>query len=115
MGLGRATPLQRELQRVICSGRIAFSALDLLHSGLFRHWDFERDLLSPATAVPWGWNCVEFLVPPCKLKLAAPQLKMREAVIDSILYAGNVTFGLLAISHTVSLQQHLSILGSASE
>lgn len=48
MGLGRATSLQRELQKVVCCGRIAFSDLDLLCSGLFLHWDFEKDLLSPS-------------------------------------------------------------------
>lgn len=56
-----------------------------------------------------------FSVLPYKSKLAAPTLKMRVAVIYSISYAGSVTFEFLAISHTVSLEQHLSILGSASE
>lgn len=47
-------------------------------------------------------------------KLAAPVLKISVAVIHSILYAGSVTFGFLAISHMVSLEKYLSILGSVS-
>lgn len=49
MGLGRATSLQRELQKVFCCGRIAFSNMELLHSGLFLYWDFEKGLLSPSS------------------------------------------------------------------
>lgn len=49
MGLGRATSLQRELQKVVCCGGIAFSGLDLLRSGLFLHWDVEKGLLSPSS------------------------------------------------------------------
>lgn len=54
------------------------------------------------------------LVLPYKSKLAVPTLKMRVAVIYSISYAGSMTFGFLAISHMISLEQHLSILGSVS-
>lgn len=37
MGLGRATSVQRELQKFGCCSRIAFSGLDLLFSRLFIH------------------------------------------------------------------------------
>ena len=49
-----------------------------------------------------------------QVKLAAPTLQMRVAVIHSISYAGSVTFGFLAISHMFSVDQHLSILGSVT-
>lgn len=62
-----------------------------------------------------GVGLCGFSILVCKSKLAAPVLKISVAVINSILHAGSVTFGFLAISHMVSLEKYLSILGSMSE
>lgn len=91
-----------------------FSDLDLPCSGRVLRWDFKWDLLPPSSLNPVGVGSGGILVLPCKPKLAAFTLKMRLAVIHSILYAGSMTFEFLAISHRVSLEQYPSILGSVS-